>query len=218
MIKVSEIFYSIQGESSYVGLPCVFIRLSGCNLNCRYCDTLYAKQSGMEYSIEDILTKVSVFKSNLVTITGGEPLIQNESPLLIKRLLDDSYCVLLETNGSQDLSKIPSQVIKIMDIKCPDSGVSEQMNWKNIQYINKKDQIKFVISSRADYEFSRMISKEFDLLNQCRILISPAFDLVEPKEVANWILEDHWPVTFQLQQHKYIWNQREPEGLQAILN
>jgi 7-carboxy-7-deazaguanine synthase len=205
-MNINEIFYSIQGETTYAGLPCVFVRTSGCNLRCNYCDTKYAYEDGTDIPIDKVMTLIRSYECRLVEITGGEPLLQNdEVNNLIKILLDNEYDVLLETNGSLSLENIDRRVIKIMDLKCPCSGMSEKNNWKNLEYLNEHDQVKFVLSSQKDYEWAKDAIKKINL-SKLEILFSTAFYLLEPSKVVKWILEDHLKVRFQLQMHKYIWH------------
>lgn len=206
-LKVNEIFYSIQGESTYAGRPCVFVRLTGCNLRCTFCDTKYAYDEGDMMEIGDIFDQVSPYECNLVEITGGEPLIQAETPVLIESLLEDGYEVLLETNGSQDISHVDERCVKIIDIKCPSSGMSEKNDLKNLNRLTERDEIKFVIGSREDYEFAKGILNlvHSNPFKANPIHFSPVFGKMMPEVMAKWILEDHLNVRLQLQLHKYIW-------------
>ena len=205
-MKVNEIFDSIQGESLYSGIPCVFIRLTGCNLRCRYCDTRYAYDEGIDLSIPEILTKVKEYNCNLVEITGGEPLSQEETPLLIHKLLNRGHVVLLETNGSHDIRIIDQRCIRIVDIKCPGSGEVEKNNLNNLNNLTLRDQVKLVIGSREDYEFAKKVSKMTkESFPQNNILFSPMNPDLKPEELARWILEDHLEVRLHLQLHKIIW-------------
>jgi len=204
-MKINEIFKSIQGETSYAGLPCVFIRIMGCNLRCGYCDTTYAYENGTEMPIDSILESIAGFKSRLVCVTGGEPLSNKDTPLLIKELLDKNYLVLVETNGSYDIRTIPQKAIKIMDIKCPDSNMSHLMHWQNINYLTKLDEVKFVLNSRNDYDWTKEVINKYHLSKVTNVLIGTAFGSIPPKSVVQWILEDNLDVRFQLQLHKYIW-------------
>ncbi len=227
-MKVNEIFKSIQGESTCAGLPCTFIRLTGCNLRCSYCDTQYAYEEGRKLTTREILSEVRELRCPLVEITGGEPLLQEEVYPLMGELLKENYKLLLETNGSLDIGRTSPQVIKIMDIKCPDSGMCARMNWKNLEKLNPKDEIKFVLSSQRDYDWAKSIIREKELDKKVTtVLVSPAFDKktfakaddyevaagfnlrykLEPKIVAEWILRDALNVRLQLQLHKYIWKQ-----------
>jgi len=203
-LKVNEIFKSIQGESTYAGFPCAFIRLTGCNLRCEYCDTTYAYDEGREFLIYDLLKEIEKFNCNLVEITGGEPLLQKNVFELFDRLVSNNYFVLLETNGTVSLKNVNRSVIKIMDIKCPDSGFSNNTDWRNLEYLSSQDQIKFVISSRGDFDWAVKVMKEKDLEKLCIILFSPNHDQLKSKDLANWILEENVNARFQLQLHKYV--------------
>ena len=205
-MKVCEIFSSIQGESSFAGLPCTFIRLTGCNLRCSYCDTSYAYYEGQELTADEIIREVQRTGINLVEITGGEPLLQNESHLLIKRLIDEGYKVLVETNGSQDIKKIAKKAIVILDIKTPGSGMSKEMDFTNLDYIKSSDEIKFVITNREDYEWSKEIIQRYKLMEKCKLLFSPAFGTLPPENLAKWIIGDKLKIRFNLQLHKYIFS------------
>jgi len=205
-MKVCEIFSSIQGESSFAGLPCTFIRLTGCNLRCSYCDTSYAYYEGQELTADEIIREVQRTGINLVEITGGEPLLQNESHLLIKRLIDEGYKVLVETNGSQDIKKIAKKAIVILDIKTPGSGMSKEMDFTNLDYIKSSDEIKFVITNREDYEWSKDIIQKYKLMEKCKLLFSPAFGTLPPENLAKWIIGDKLKIRFNLQLHKYIFS------------
>lgn len=205
-MDVCEIFYSIQGESTYSGLPCVFIRTSGCNLRCSYCDTRYAYQGGVDIPVARILAQVRSYECHLVEITGGEPLLQEDLNLLISSMLEDGYEVLLETNGSLSIESVDPRVVKIMDLKCPDSGMSQRICWENLQHLTGHDQVKFVLSSRRDYEWAKGIMAKYPLLSEIEVLISTAFGALEPKDVVKWMLDDRLDARFQLQIHKYIWH------------
>lgn len=205
MLKVNEIFKGIQGESTYAGLPCIFIRLSGCNLRCKYCDTTYAYEEGREFTIDSLLDEVAKFDCNLLEVTGGEPLIQNDVFRLFDRLVSKNYLVLLETNGTVSLKNINSLVIKIMDIKCPGSGFSDKTYWQNLNYLSSTDQIKFVISNKEDFNWAVKIIKEKKFNNLCDILFSPDYSQLESRKLAEWILSENLNVRFQIQLHKYIW-------------
>ncbi len=218
-LQVTEIFKSIQGESSLAGTPCIFIRLTGCNLRCSYCDTTYAYEGGKSLSVNEVLSKIDGYKCNLVEITGGEPLLQLEVYTLIQALLERDRYVLIETNGSIDIEKI--QTLKqpqdsgservgikiIMDIKCPDSNMSEKMNLENLNRLDKNDEVKFVINSRGDYEWAKNIIKKYSLDKKCHILISPVYDNLTTEELSEWILNDNLNVRLNLQIHKYIWGE-----------
>lgn len=205
-LKVNEIFLSVQGESTRSGFPCVFIRLTGCNLRCSYCDTTYAYEEGALMEISDIIEMVKGFNCPLVEVTGGEPLIQDETPELITKLIDDGYTVLLETNGSQDISMVDRRSIKIMDIKCPSSGEESHNDLKNLNGLNEGDELKFVIADKRDYDFAvetlaLIPSDKRDIY----VNFSPCFSRIEPKELSEWILRDKLNVRLNMQLHKYIW-------------
>jgi len=204
-LNVSEIFQSIQGESSFAGLPCAFVRLAGCNLRCRYCDTRYAQEGGTPMSLEEVLDRVSAFGLDLVEITGGEPLVQPETPALAAALLELGCRVLVETNGSLDISNLPDGAIRIMDIKCPSSGESARFMWENVWKLRDTDEVKFVISDRHDYEWARGIVRERFGRAKTPVLFSAVFGELPPRNLVEWILKDKLPVRFQLQIHKYIW-------------
>lgn len=205
MIKVNEIFFSIQGEGSKAGLPCVFIRLTYCNLRCTYCDTEYAFYEGKDYSIEQILELVKSYKCNLVEVTGGEPLMQPEAPKLMKQLADDGYEVMLETGGSYSVEDIDERVKIIMDLKCPSSGMEKKNLYSNLELLKKNDEVKFVIGNEVDYEWSKEKISEYQLNDRCEILFSTVFNQLKPVDLAEWVLRDKLNVRFQLQLHKYIW-------------
>ncbi len=205
-LLVNEIFYSIQGESIYSGRPCIFVRLTGCNLRCTYCDTQYAYEEGEKMEIAKIMRRVSGFKCRLIEITGGEPLIQNETPLLVSRLLDNGYVVMMETNGSLDISRVDRRCIKVLDMKCPSSNESKKNNLKNLKQLQATDQIKFVIGSDEDYTYAKnIISSHCPDFPGDRILFSPVYGKMPPADLADWILKDHLNVRLHLQIHKYIW-------------
>ncbi len=206
LLNICEIFYSLQGESTFSGLPCIFIRLSGCNLNCSWCDTRYAEEDSFPLSLDQILNKVGAYNCNLVEITGGEPLLQEATPALIALLLEKHYQVLLETNGSLSMQHIPEPCIKIMDIKCPSSNESQSFLPENVDYLGKKDEIKFVIGSMEDYEFAKsMIENELSKISQKKIHLSPVLGLIAPEALAQRIIEDNLHARLSLQQHKIIW-------------
>ena len=202
-MKIDEIFKSIQGESSYTGYPCVFIRLAGCNLDCDYCDT--PQMNSFETPIEEILEKVDSLGGELVEITGGEPLLQEETVLLCQKLLDRGKKILVETNGSLDIGVIPRPAVVIMDIKTPDSLMSERMDWENIIRLEKTDEIKFVIASRKDYNWTCQKIKKYQLNERAHLLMSPVYGCLAPDELARWILEDQLNIRLQLQIHKILW-------------
>jgi 7-carboxy-7-deazaguanine synthase len=210
-LRVSEIFLSIQGESTYAGLPCIFTRLAGCNLRCKWCDTVYAQnaEQGEEYSLDRIIQEVKKFQCKLIEITGGEPLLQKETPEFINELLKLGYEALLETNGNVSLKKVDSRVTKIVDVKCPSSGHDGSFLMENLKFITLKDEVKFVIADRKDYEFAR------DFLERCikdettNILFAPVYPDASPQELAKWILADGLKVRLQLQLHKLIWGEEK---------
>jgi len=209
-INVNEIFYSIQGESSRAGCPCVFIRLSGCNLRCSYCDTQYAYEAGKEMEMEQILEAVKEFDCHLVEVTGGEPLLQKETPALIVSLLNGGYTVLLETNGSLDVGGIDGRCIKIIDVKCPSSGEHEKNLFSNFEKMNKNDELKFVIETKEDYSYA----KDQILINDISISpgnihFSPVFQKLSPQTLSAWILEDNLNVRMTPQLHKFIWPDKD---------
>lgn len=205
-LKVNEIFHSIQGESTHAGRPCVFVRLTHCNLRCRYCDTEYAFYEGTERSLDEILDIVAAYHCDLVEVTGGEPLIQQETTALLQRLLDRGYEVLLETSGAWPVDRVPDGVKIIMDLKTPGSGMVHKNRWENLRHLGGTDEIKFVICDRGDYEWARGVIAEHDLASRHAVLLSPSFDEQEPRELAEWILEDGLRVRLQLQIHKFIWS------------
>ncbi|HYA41402.1 MAG TPA: radical SAM protein [Syntrophobacteraceae bacterium] len=202
-LKVCEIFYSIQGESTWAGQPCVFIRLTGCNLRCAYCDTSYAYEQGAFMEIAEILERVREARCSLVEVTGGEPLIQPETPLLISALLDDGRRVLLETNGSVDIGAVDPRCVRIVDIKCPSSGMSGKNDLRNMEKLAPHDELKFVIANHGDYRFARDFLTNFPALS-CPMNFSPAFGVLDPRTLAEWILQDCLPVRLNLQLHKIV--------------
>jgi len=214
MLKINEIFKSIQGESTYAGLPCTFIRLAGCNLRCSYCDTNYAYYNGEEISDEDIIAKVEEYGVKCVEFTGGEPLLQEETPRLLKILLDKGYDVLVETNGSICIGCLDKRLNIIMDYKTPKSGMSERMRPKNFDFLKPTDQIKFVLMDESDYTWAKDIIKENKLTERFEnILMAPAYEELSPKALVTWVLQDNLNVRVQLQIHKYIWAPDEREGI-----
>ena len=206
MLSVNEIFYSIQGESTYAGKPCVFVRLAGCDLRCTWCDTPYAFNEGQKMSVDDVLRHVDRFGSPLVEVTGGEPLLQDDVYPLMERLIDGGRTVLLETGGQIDVSRVPGAVIKVMDVKCPSSGETEKVEWSNIDRLGPRDQVKFVIQDRTDYEFARDTVGRHALDRRCgAVLFSPVHGVLDARDLSRWILDDRLPVRLQLQLHKHIW-------------
>ena len=204
-MRVTEIFHSIQGESSYVGQPCVFVRLTGCPLRCNWCDTDYAFYGGQECSIDEVLAKAHTYGCRLVEVTGGEPLAQPECLSFMTRLCDAGYTVLLETSGAVDIAPVDPRAHVILDIKCPGSGMTDRMHWPNLSQLAAKDEAKFVLTDRADYDWACEILARYDLAKRCTVLFSPVFGSLDLRDLAEWILADHLPVRFQLQMHKYIW-------------
>ena len=206
MLTLNEMFYSIQGESTYAGRPCVFIRLTACDLRCSWCDTPYAFNEGQKVAVDDIVNRALAFKCPLVEITGGEPLLQEEVYALMGRLIAAGETVLLETGGHIDIGRVPAAVIKIMDIKCPASGEVEHNHWENLGKLQPSDQVKFVIRDRTDYEFARATLCRHQLERICAaVLFAPVHGVLEPRTLSEWVLEDALPVRVQLQLHKYIW-------------
>ncbi len=203
-MKVCEIYTSIQGESSYAGMPCTFIRMTGCNLRCTYCDTAYAYSEGTNLAEEDILKKVRDAGIQLVEVTGGEPLLQQGVFHLITRLVEEGFAVMLETNGSQDIKDINREAIIILDIKTPGSGMHGEMNFSNMEMLKPNDEVKFVITSREDYVWSKEIIGRYRLNEKCRLLFSPAYGMLDPEDLAKWILGDRLRVRLNLQLHRYI--------------
>jgi 7-carboxy-7-deazaguanine synthase len=212
MIKINEIYLSVQGESSHTGLPCVFVRLTGCNLRCVWCDTAYAFHEGKTQSINQTLKDVKKFGINLVEITGGEPLMQEDAYPLMEALLKNGYKVMLETGGSLSLGKVPRDVIKILDLKCPGSREHKKNNLDNLKLLAPHDEVKFVILDRRDYEWSRDLIKKYKINETAPILFSPVYGKLELKEMVKWILEDRLPVRLQTQLHKVIWS-KETHGV-----
>jgi len=211
-LKVNEIFYSLQGESSYAGRPCVFIRLTGCNLRCSYCDTRYAYEEGTDTNLDLIIDQVSSYRCPLVEITGGEPLIQEDTPQLIRRLLERNVKVLLETNGSQNIQRVDDRCIKVVDMKCPSSGMEARNDLENLKKLSSGDELKFVVGNRIDFEFAQEVLDDYHQFfpEKTPVHFSPVFGKLEPKLLAQWILEEHLEVRLQLPLHKILWdpNQR----------
>jgi len=203
---VNEIFHSIQGESSRVGLPCAFVRLTGCPLRCNWCDTEYAFTEGRPMSRTEILERVAAFDCALVEVTGGEPLAQPGTPQLLTDLCDAGYDVLLETAGSHDIASLDPRVIRIVDLKCPGSGEEHNNLWSNLEHLRPDDEIKFVIADRADYEWTQTIIRRYDLSARCAVLVSPVFDSLAPVDLVDWVLRDRLPVRVQVQLHKIVWD------------
>ncbi len=204
-LRITEIFYSLQGESNTVGLPTVFIRLTGCPLRCVYCDTAYAFTGGKKMAIDAIIAEVHQYGTPYITVTGGEPLAQPSCQALLTQLVDRGYFVSLETSGALDVSGVDPRVVKVMDLKTPSSGEIEKNHYPNIDFLTEKDQVKFVIGSDQDYDWSKATLAQYDLSNRCSVLFSPVMDQQNPTMLANKILNDRLPVRFQIQLHKLLW-------------
>jgi len=205
-LTVNEIYRSIQGESTWAGLPCVFVRLTFCDLRCTYCDTAYAFYAGTKMTLPQIVERVLAFECPLVEITGGEPLLQRNVLPLMKELCDLGRTILIETSGAHDISGIDQRVHRIMDLKTPGSGEEERNRYENIIHLTARDEVKFVIGSREDYLWSKRKVAEFELTTRCgTVLFSPVFDRIEPRQIVEWLLEDNLQVRFQLQMHKFVW-------------
>jgi 7-carboxy-7-deazaguanine synthase len=204
-LRITEIFHSIQGEADAVGWPTVFVRLTGCPLRCRWCDTAYAFHGGQRLTLADIQTRVAAYGTRHVCVTGGEPLAQRECLTLLAALCDAGYEVSLETSGAVDVARVDPRVRKVMDLKCPSSGESNRNLWDNLAHLGPRDQIKFVIADRADYEWARARTADYALAARCQVLYSPVADELAPATLAEWILADRLPVRFQVQLHKFLW-------------
>jgi len=207
LLTINEVFYSVQGESSYAGRPCVFVRLTACDLRCSWCDTPYAFHEGARRSVEAVLEQVEHFDCQLVEVTGGEPLLQDEVYRLMEGLLERGRTVLLETGGHRSTARVPEGVVTILDVKCPGSGESAKNDWTNLDRLRERDEVKFVIKDRADYEYARDVIARHDLARRAAAVhLSPVHDVMNPRLLSEWILADHLPVRVQLQLHKYIWD------------
>jgi 7-carboxy-7-deazaguanine synthase len=207
MLTVHEIFHSIQGESTYAGCPCVFVRLTACDLRCAWCDTPYAFHEGRTMSVDDVIAAVDRFGCDLVEITGGEPLLQEDVYPLMEGLLDRGRTVMIETGGHRSIARIPAGVVRVVDVKCPSSGEAEKNDWTNSERFGPEDQVKFVVADRGDYEFARDVIARFGLASRCAaLLVSPVHGVLEPHVLAGWILADRLAVRLQLQLHKYVWS------------
>ena len=207
MLTVFEIYASIQGESTHTGLPCVFVRLAACDLRCAWCDTPYAFTGGRKMSIEEVIAAVDALKIKLVELTGGEPLLQAEAPALMERLIERGYTVLLETGGHISIDAVPDEVVTIMDVKCPGSGEASKNCWPNIAQLSQRDEVKFVIADRADFDFACGIVSKYHLSDRvAAVLFSPVHGVLPPADLAKWMLETGVPARLQLQSHKYIWS------------
>jgi 7-carboxy-7-deazaguanine synthase len=206
MLTVNEIFFSIQGESTYAGEPCVFVRLTACDLRCAWCDTTYAFSEGTKRSVDDVMAEVARYGCRLVEVTGGEPLLQEDVYALMERLVADGYQVLLETGGHRDVSRVPPQVVKVLDLKCPGSGEAGKTDWRNLERLGPSDQVKFVVRDHADYEYARQVVVRYQLTGRvAAVLFSPVHGVLDPRALAEWVLADRVPARVQLQIHKYIW-------------
>jgi len=206
MLTVNEIFHSIQGESTRAGQPCVFVRLTACDLRCVWCDTAYAFYEGRKMSVDEVLQAVDEYGCPLIEITGGEPLLQDDVYPLMERLLQSGHTVMLETGGHRPIDRVPTAVVKIVDVKCPGSGESDKNDWRNLEKLAPHDEVKFVIADRADYEFARKVVREKLQGRASPILFSPVHGTLDPKQLAEWVLADRLPVQVQLQLHKFIWH------------
>ena len=205
-LTVHEIYHSVQGESTWAGLPCVFVRLTFCNLRCTWCDTEYAFHEGEKMGLEEIVERVESFDCPLVEVTGGEPLLQPAATELLRRLCDAGFDVLLETGGSLDISQVDPRVHRIMDLKAPGSGEVGSNLMSNLDHLTSRDELKFVLADREDYDWMKSILEDHPPPEECPVLVSPVFGKIDPREIVGWILEDGLPVRFQLQMHKFIWD------------
>ena len=205
-LKINEIYYSVQGESTHSGCPCIFIRLTYCNLRCSYCDTEYAFYDGKDMEITDIMSEIKQWDCNLVEVTGGEPLFQEECIDLLNELVNSNYEVMLETGGSLSISNVPKKVIKIVDFKCPSSGMVKKNLWSIVDDLQAHDEVKFVIGNREDFDWAKDRITEYSLDKICTLLFSPTFGEIDPQQIVEWILAENLPVRMQMQMHKMIWN------------
>ena len=207
LLTINEIFYSVQGESTYAGRPCVFVRLTACDLRCSWCDTPYAFHEGRKRTVDDVLSEVERFDCPLVEVTGGEPLLQEAVYPLMQALIERGKTVLLETGGHRSTAKVPEPVVTILDVKCPGSGEAGRMDWDNLGRLRPHDEVKFVIRDRPDYEYARETMTRHDLANRAAAVhVSPVHGVLDPKLLSEWVLADHLPVRVQLQLHKFIWS------------
>jgi len=208
-LKINEIYYSVQGESTHSGCPCIFIRLTYCNLRCSYCDTEYAFYDGKDMEITDIMSEIKRWDCNLVEVTGGEPLFQDECIDLLNELVNSNYEVMLETGGSLSISDVPKKVVKIVDFKCPSSGMVKKNLWSIVDDLQAHDEVKFVIGNREDFDWAKDRITEYSLDKICTLLFSPTFGEIDPQQIVEWILAENLPVRMQLQIHKMIWSPEE---------
>jgi 7-carboxy-7-deazaguanine synthase len=207
MLTVNEIFHSIQGESTHAGRPCVFVRLTACDLRCSWCDTPYAFTEGQKMSLDEVVERVRGYGCDVVEITGGEPLLQKEVYPLMERLLHEGRTVMIETGGHVSAEQVPAGVIRVIDVKCPGSGEAGKMHWANLDQLRPSDEIKFVLKDRADYDYARNVVARHELILRCAaVLFSPVHGVLDAKQLAEWILADRLSVRLQLQGHKYIWD------------
>ena len=208
-LKINEIYYSVQGESTHSGCPCIFIRLTYCNLRCSYCDTEYAFYDGKDMEITAIMSEIKRWDCNLVEVTGGEPLFQDECIDLLNELVNSNYEVMLETGGSLSISDVPKKVVKIVDFKCPSSGMVKKNLWSIVDDLQAHDEVKFVIGNREDFDWAKDRITEYSLDKICTLLFSPTFGEIDPQQIVEWILAENLPVRMQLQMHKMIWSPEE---------
>jgi 7-carboxy-7-deazaguanine synthase len=207
MLTINEIFHSVQGESTYAGRPCVFVRLTACDLRCSWCDTAYAFYEGSKRSLDEVIGEVDRYGCSLVEVTGGEPLLQEDVYPLMQRLLESGKTVLLETGGHRSTERVPNDVVTILDVKCPGSGEVGKNDWKNLERLRRQDEVKFVVKDRADYEFARDVIARHGLAGRAAAIhLSPVHGVLEPKTLSEWVLADRLAVRVQLQLHKYIWS------------
>ena len=207
MLTINEIFHSVQGESSYAGRPCVFVRLTACDLRCSWCDTPYAFHEGRKRPLDEVVAEVEQFGCDLVEVTGGEPLLQEEVYPLMQQLLDRGKTVLLETGGHRSTARVPGPVVTVLDIKCPGSGEADRMDWDNLSRLRPHDEVKFVVKDRADYDYARDVIARHALAGRAAAIhVSPVHGVLDPQVLAGWVLADRLPVRVQLQLHKYIWD------------
>ena len=206
LVTINEIFYSVQGESTYAGQPCVFVRLTACDLRCSWCDTPYAFHEGRKRPVDDVVAEVERYECSLVEVTGGEPLLQEEVYPLMQELVSRGKTVLLETGGHRSTARVPDPVVTILDVKCPGSGEADRMDWENLARLRPRDEVKFVVKDRADYDYARDVIERFGLAGRAAAIhLSPVHGVLDSKTLSEWVLGDRLPVRVQLQLHKYIW-------------